>query len=156
MAVVYRPIDPQDLAEVDTFVLFCENSRRDSTEGYIQDSDDERRKISEEIVTQLIRDATKHRCLAAFDEGTMIGVIRLHMMTLDNLPACHVRALWVHPDQRGRGVATKLKELAETWARTQGSAFMDANVRVTNERMIALNTRMGYEVARLNFRKRLI
>lgn len=155
MAIVYRPIDPQDLAEVHAFTLFCENSRRDSTEGYIPDSDDERQKIGEEIVTQLTRDASKHHCVAAFDEGAMIGVIRLHMMTLDNLPACHVRALWVHPDQRGRGVATRLKELAETWARTQGSAFMDANVRVTNERMIALNTRMGYEVARLNFRKRL-
>jgi len=155
MTIVYRPIDPLDPAEVHTFTLFCENSGRDSNEGHIPDSDDERKKKSGEIITQLTREASRHHCLAGFADDSMVGVIRLHMMTIDKLPACHVRALWVHPDHRGRGVATKLKELAETWARAMGSAFMDTNVRVANERMIALNTKMGYEVARLNFRKRL-
>jgi ribosomal protein S18 acetylase RimI-like enzyme len=155
MAIVYRPIDPEDLAEVHIFTLFCENSGRDSTQGHIPDSGDERKKKVEEIIAQLTMDASKHHCVAAFDDGGMVGVIRLNMMTIDQRPACHVRALWVHPDHRGRGVATRLKELAETWARVMGAAFMDTNVRVTNERMIALNTKMGYDVARLNFRKRL-
>jgi len=155
MAIVYRPIDPENLAEVHTFTLLCENSRRDSTHGLAPDSDDERKKNSEEIIAQLTREASKHHCLAAFDAAGMVGVIRLNMMTIDQSPACHVRALWVHPDYRGHRVATRLKELAETWGRAMGAAFMDSNVRVTNERMIALNTKMGYEVARLNFRKQL-
>jgi GNAT superfamily N-acetyltransferase len=155
MSIVYRPIDPEDRAEVHAFTLFCENSRRDSSQGLAPDSEDERKANAEEIIAQLTRDASKHHCLAAFFDGSMVGVIRLNMMTIDQLPACHVRALWVHPDHRGRGVATKLKEFAEAWARAMGSAFMDSNVRVTNERMTALNTKMGYEVARLNFRKRL-
>lgn len=155
MAIVYRPVDPENLAEVHAFTLLCENSRRDSTQGLAPDSDDERRENSEEIIAQLTGDASKHHCLGAFDDGSMVGVIRLNMMTIDQRPACHVRALWVHQDLRGRGVATRLKELAETWARAMGAAFMDTNVRVTNERMIALNTKMGYEVVRLNFRKGL-
>ena len=155
MAIVYRPIDPEDRTEVHTFTLLCENSRRDSTQGLAPDSDDERNDNREEIITQLKQDASKHHCLAAFDDGSMVGGIRLNMMTIDQRPACHVRALWVHPDHRGHGVATRLKELAEAWARAMGAAFMDTNVRVSNERMIALNTKMGYEVARLNFRKKL-
>jgi ribosomal protein S18 acetylase RimI-like enzyme len=155
MAMVYRPIDPSDPAEVHAFSLFCENARRDSTEGYIPDSDDERSQTRLEIIAQLTGDPSKHRCIAGFDGDTMVGVIRLNMMTIDKLPACHVRALWVHPDHRGRSVATRLKELAEVWARSMGSVLMDSNVRVANERMIELNKRLGYEVARLNFRKRL-
>jgi ribosomal protein S18 acetylase RimI-like enzyme len=155
MAIVYRPIHPEDVAEVHAFTLLCENSRRDSTQGLAPDSDEEHRENSEEIIAQLTGDGSRHHCLAAFDDGNMMGVIRLNMMTIDQRPACHVRALWVHPDHRGRGVATRLKELAETWARAKGATFMDTNVRVTNERMIALNTKMGYEVARMNFRKRL-
>jgi ribosomal protein S18 acetylase RimI-like enzyme len=155
MAIAYRPIDPADTDEVHAFNLQCENSGRDANEWYVPDTDEERAAKVQEIIAQLTSDASKHHCLAGFENGSMIGVIRLEMLTIDKLPACHVRALWVHPDHRGRGVARALKEHAESWARAMGSAFMDSNVRASNERMIALNRQMGYEVARLNFRKRL-
>jgi ribosomal protein S18 acetylase RimI-like enzyme len=155
MAVVYRPIDPADTDEVHAFNLNCENAGRDANDWYVPDTDEERVATTREIITQLTTNASKHHCVAGFENGSMIGVIRLEMQTIDKLPACHVRALWVHPDHRGRRVATRLKEHAESWARARGAAFMDSNVRAANEPMIALNRQMGYDVTRLNFRKRL-
>ena len=85
----------------------------------------------------------------------MIAAHFLQRMEIDKRPAAHIHGLWVHPNYRGKGLAAKLKETGEAWARKIGCQFMDSNVRVENSKMISLNKEMGYEVARFNFRKQL-
>ncbi|MGO1070191.1 GNAT family N-acetyltransferase [Lysobacter sp. CA199] len=155
MAIVYRTIDPENYQEAYTFNLFWEYSWRDSSTAYVADSEDERKKKTDALIANLTRADRKYHYLAAFDDGAMAGAICLDRMLIDKRPACHVQGLWVHPDHRGRGIARRLKELGEDWAREMGSEFMDSNVRVDNRNMIQLNEQMGYEVARLNFRKEL-
>lgn len=155
MDIVYRSIDPGNYQEAYAFNLFWEYSWRDSSAAYIADSEDERRAKTEALIANLSRADRKYHCLAAFVDGEMAGVISLDRMSIDKRPACHVQGLWVHPDHRGRGIARRLKQLSEDWARDMGSEFMDSNVRVDNPNMIALNEQLGYEVARLNFRKAL-
>jgi ribosomal protein S18 acetylase RimI-like enzyme len=155
VAIVYRPINPENYEEVYSFNILCEYSWRDSSETYTPDSDEDRKKKTDSIITKLVEGDQKYYCLAAFDDATMVGVIHLERMTIDKRPACHIQGLWVHPNYRGHGVAKRLKELGEEWGKKMGSEFMDSNVRVENEKMIKLNEQLGYEVARLNFRKRL-
>jgi ribosomal protein S18 acetylase RimI-like enzyme len=85
----------------------------------------------------------------------MIASIFQDSYEIDQQFACHIHGLWVHPDYRKRGIAKDLKARGEAWAKKMGCKFMDTNVRVGNEPMKSLNESLGYEVARLNYRKNL-
>jgi GNAT superfamily N-acetyltransferase len=151
----YREIDAHNEREVYDFVLCHEYAFRDSSSLYVPDSEEQRREKATIMAERLLSGDEVYHCLAAFDGAKMVGAHFLHRMSIDKLPACHVHGLWVHAEHRKTGIARRLKELGEAWARSKGCILMDSNVRVTNLGMIALNESMGYEVARFNFRKRL-
>lgn len=79
--------------------------------------------------------------LRRFEEGTLVGA--------------HVAGLWVTERFRRQGVATELKRMGESWARSIGASFLNSNVLVGNTRMLELNHKLGYEDYRINLRKRL-
>ena len=79
--------------------------------------------------------------LRRFDEGGLVGV--------------HIAGLWVAERHRRTGVARRLKELGEAWARSIGANFVNTNVGVTNARMLAINQGIGFRPYKLNLRKRL-
>jgi GNAT superfamily N-acetyltransferase len=76
-----------------------------------------------------------------FEEGPRVGA--------------HIGGLWVAEPWRRQGVARRLKAMGETWARGVGASFLNTNVLVSNERMLDLNRKLGFEPYRLNLRKRL-
>jgi GNAT superfamily N-acetyltransferase len=76
-----------------------------------------------------------------FEEGPRIGA--------------HIGGLWVAERWRRKGVARRLKEMGESWARSIGATFLNTNVLVENQRMLELNRKLGFEPYRLNLRKRL-
>ena len=79
--------------------------------------------------------------LRRFEEGPLVGA--------------HVAGLWVAEDCRRQGVARRLKVMGEAWARGIGASFMNTNVLVDNNRMLAFNRSLGYVDYRINLRKRL-
>jgi GNAT superfamily N-acetyltransferase len=76
-----------------------------------------------------------------FEEGPRVGA--------------HIGGLWVAERWRRQGVASRLKAMGESWARSIGATFLNSNVLVSNERMLELNRKLGFEPYRLNLRKRL-
>lgn len=156
MKIVYRDIDANNFEECYQFNLLHEYSFRDSYAGYIPDNEESRKQKTSRIVDTLNNGDEKYLCLAAFDKEQMVGMIFQNRMELDKLPACHIHGLWVHPEYRKKGIAKSLKEMGETWAISKGCKFMDTNVRVSNTNMRSLNESLGYEVARLNYRKSLV
>jgi GNAT superfamily N-acetyltransferase len=60
-----------------------------------------------------------------------------------------------HEELRGLGLAARLREAAETWARAIGAEFLSANVHVANTRMLRISEAAGFEVHQVNIRKRL-
>jgi len=156
MNLIFREINPEKYNEAYTFNLLHEYSFRDSSSKYISDSEQEREKLTKDLIELLLKGDQKYFCLAAFNQEEMVAAHFLHRYKIDKEPACHVHGLWVHPDFRNKGVGKKLKELGEIWAKKMECKFMDSNVRVQNTKMISLNENLGYEVARLNFRKKLI
>jgi ribosomal protein S18 acetylase RimI-like enzyme len=153
----FREIDPENYEEVYAFNLLHEYSFRDSSSAYKPDTEGERARKTQNIVDRLRKGDQSYFCLAVFKESSseMIGAIFCDRYEIDKHPACHIHGLWVHPEHRKMGLAKKLKLDAEDWAKKMGSKFMDTNVRVGNQNMISLNESLGYEVARLNFRKTL-
>jgi ribosomal protein S18 acetylase RimI-like enzyme len=56
--------------------------------------------------------------------------------------------LWVHPDYRRSGVATKLKQTLEEVARTNGVNLIYTHTEERNSHVIALNMKLGYKEVR--------
>ena len=67
----------------------------------------------------------------------------------------NVITLWVDSNYRGKGIAADLKARAETWAKTNGLAFLQTNVHKNNTRMLAINESNGYQKAYICLRKHL-
>ncbi len=154
-ALTFREIDSTRYAEAYAFNLLHELSFREATGDDAPDSESERVKNTANILTKLTNGERKYHCLAVFDGENMIAIHFLNRQHLDRQPACHIHGLFVHPEYRGGGIARRLKEMGETWARGMGCIFMDTHVRTTNRRMLELNEKLGYTIARVNLRKPL-
>jgi len=72
-------------------------------------------------------------------------------------PVGYVEALYVAPEQRGRGVGDALLAAAEAWASSRGCSTITADARLDNDAGRALHRSRGYEEVsqRVRLRKRL-
>jgi ribosomal protein S18 acetylase RimI-like enzyme len=156
MEIEYRIVNPTSFEEMRMFLITHEYSWRDSDpEGFVPKSEEKRDKSALKFMEDLKDPEEKYYALAAFCNNQMIGSLFLDRYKIDGKDACHIHGLWIDSNFRGKGIAYKLKEMGEDWARSKKCVFMDSNVRVTNEAMITLNKKMGYSVIRYNFRKDL-
>jgi aminoglycoside 6'-N-acetyltransferase I len=57
----------------------------------------------------------------------------------------YLEALYVAPEERGRGVGAALLAAAEAWAAARGCRAIVAHAAVDNDRGRALHRRLGYE-----------
>ena len=85
----------------------------------------------------------------------IVGLHVLRRMEEGPLVGAHVSGLWVVEHRRRQGVARRLKAMGESWARRMGASFLNTNVLVNNERMLAFNRSLGFVDYRINLRKRL-
>jgi aminoglycoside 6'-N-acetyltransferase I len=72
-------------------------------------------------------------------------------------PVAYVEALYVQPEERGRGVGAVLLKAAEAWAASRGCRTIAADARLDNDAGRTLHRRRGYEEVsqRVRLRKRL-
>jgi GNAT superfamily N-acetyltransferase len=95
-----------------------------------------------------------------FEVAVMDGkVVGFHLAHIIPYPGDvfigNVATLWVDPACRGQGIAGELKARAEAWGREHRLVFLQTNVHRNNQRMLAINESLGFEVSYLNLRKRL-
>ena len=86
--------------------------------------------------------------LGAFDKGKIIGQILFRVSHSEHPWAKHVGefGMTVLKDYWGQGVASALLERIEDFAKSIGVIRIEAKVRVSNERGIALYKKSGYEI----------
>ncbi|HYG59173.1 MAG TPA: GNAT family N-acetyltransferase [Symbiobacteriaceae bacterium] len=83
-------------------------------------------------------------CLMAMDDrGEWLGFT---LMQKDGADRAHVFMTGVVPEYRGRGVSTLLKVAAALRARAEGIGKLTTLNHAANERIVAVNRRMGYQV----------
>lgn len=72
------------------------------------------------------------RAFVALDADRIVGAHVVVAGAGDITPTLTVRTvtLWIHPDARSRGIATRLQSVAETWCRDIGAKLMAAGVPV--------------------------
>lgn len=91
----------------------------------------------------------------ALHRDEIVGVHILRVFEEYERLGVHIAGLWVREGYRGIGIARRLKEDGEVWARRLGAAFLNTNVQAGNERMLGINEKAGFAVYRLNMRKDL-
>ena len=67
----------------------------------------------------------------------------------------HVEDLALHPEAEGKGLARRLMEAAEEWARERGCRRVTLNVWARNERAVGLYHRLGYQPETVHYLKEL-
>ena len=68
----------------------------------------------------------------------------------------HSANLWVEKKFRGMGIARELKSRGEAWALSIGASFINTNVLPDNKVMLEINKSIGFNLYKINLRKRLI
>jgi aminoglycoside 6'-N-acetyltransferase I len=105
-------------------------------------------------VAQLVRLPEPYVAFLAEEDGEAVGMIdarvRNYAEGAPHLRAAYVEDLWVAPDHRGQGVAGRLLETVEAWARGQGLDWLGSDTGPDNADSIRWHQRHGFaEVERL-------
>jgi GNAT superfamily N-acetyltransferase len=153
MRIDYRTLNYKDIRELRAFLelLYAIAAERDPYHF----------EKSEEFIDRCLvkarreEDSSNTFAGLALEGSQIVGLHVLRRFEEGPLVAAHVAGLWVAERCRRRGIARRLKELGENWARSIGAAFLNSNVLVTNDPMLQLNRQLGFDDYRVNLRKRL-
>jgi aminoglycoside 6'-N-acetyltransferase I len=87
--------------------------------------------------------------LAFSDDGEPMGMIdarvRNYAEGSPELRAAYVEDLWVEPDYRHQGVATRLLAAVEAWALEQGLTWLGSDAELMNENSHKWHQAAGFE-----------
>ena len=157
MNLEFRHINHDSYEEMREFLITHEFSWRDSDPlGFVPKTEEKRDHSAKYFMEEFKKPELKFCGICAFDGDKIAGSHFIEIQKIDGMRAAHIHGLWVDQSYRGNGIARRLKEMGEVWSREQNCVLMDSNVRVSNVSMITLNKKMGYEIARYNFRKKLL
>ncbi|MCQ3936041.1 MAG: GNAT family N-acetyltransferase [Chloroflexi bacterium] len=99
--------------------------------------------------------------LMAFVDGTPAGMIEARLRDYgegcETSPVGYIEGWFVYPEFRGKGIASRLAEAAEDWARSKGCTEMASDTWLDNEASIRAHLKQGYQEAErlIHFVKRL-
>ncbi len=112
---------------------------------------------------QILFDALHHSAadtsilVATTATGDVLGCVFSSTRTdyFTGEPHGHVEVLALRAEAEGQGLARRLMDAAEAWARTQGFRRMTLNVFATNIRARGLYSRLGYGEETVHYHKSL-
>jgi ribosomal protein S18 acetylase RimI-like enzyme len=87
--------------------------------------------------------------------GYLLGVIQKFVPVYKIERMAYISDIYVHPDHRSRGIASKMNEEFEKWLTVKGVEYSSLMVIHSNERAHGLYTDWGYGDALFVMRKRL-
>jgi ribosomal protein S18 acetylase RimI-like enzyme len=73
-------------------------------------------------------------------------IVAIHWLEVPTRRLGYARSLWVDPAFRRRGLAMQLKQAGELWFSENNVREIESCALLTNERMVALNHKLGFKV----------
>jgi GNAT superfamily N-acetyltransferase len=120
---------------------------RDSPDAFVASADDEER-FEEDFWRLRLRRSTRLVAVRHEAEGSAVGrpvgVVSLGQGKDDEGRVAEIFGLWVAPDARGTGVATKLVEASADRARRDGRTHVSYWVGTDNGRAVAFASGIGF------------
>lgn len=95
--------------------------------------------------------------VAENDHDDQVGCLFVTTETdfFTGLPGAHIEVVVVTPAAEGQGIARRLLEAGETWARGRDYGYVTLNVFVNNSRARAVYENLGYSAETVRYRKAL-
>ncbi|MEM0017117.1 MAG: GNAT family N-acetyltransferase [Candidatus Korarchaeum sp.] len=154
--VTFRDLGPGEIDEYVDFDapmswVFLTEEERESL-GY-----EEYLRIHRELIRSLYESNIRNRIIAAYIGGSIVGVVWIGMRldTVHYVPVCYVYDIEVKEEFRGRGLGSKLLQMAEETCREWGLEELMLSVEATNSEALSWYERRGYGVKRLLLSKRV-
>lgn len=99
----------------------------------------------EETVQRIInmKSDDLYLAVAEDDEGHVQGFIWASKQEKPK-DSVMILSLYIAEDYRGHGMATNLKAMLEEWCRLEGIKTIQTTVHYSNNKMLALNQKLGY------------
>jgi len=119
---------------------------------------DDHTKEAAKIYRAHVENVLADRCARIFmleRGGKPVGMIEANFRSYLGRVRGHIVHVYLVPELRGTGIATQLMKIAEEWLKQNGAESADLNVTASNTRAVKFYRKMGYEVERLNMKKRL-
>jgi GNAT superfamily N-acetyltransferase len=157
MPFEFRTLNYRDVAEVRAYLSLLFDISAEADEFHF----DKSAEFIDRAVIKVRREEDESNTFAGMAierRGSGSEIIGLHVVRRFEegpLVGAHIGGLWVAERCRRQGVARRLKAMGESWARSIGAAFLNTNVLVDNQSMLALNRELGFAPYRVNLRKRL-
>lgn len=151
----FRTLNYRDVAEVRSYLERLYAISAEGDEFHFDRSE----MLIDRAVIKVRREEDESNTFAGLAmERSSANIVALHIVRrFEEGPrlGAHIGGLWVAERWRRRGVARRLKSMGESWARGIGASFLNTNVLIGNEPMLAFNRTLGFEPYRINLRKRL-
>lgn len=156
LGVTFRDLGPE---EVDDYIDF------DAPISWVFLTEEEREALSyeeylrihRELIHSLYESNIRNRIIAAYIGGSIVGVVWIGMKldTVHYVPICYVYDIEVKEEFRGKGLGSKLLQMAEETCREWGLEEVMLSVEATNFEALSWYERRGYGVKRLLLSKRV-
>jgi len=152
-AVRFRPLNRKSRAEIARVVTDYERSPLEWDPAHVIED----LRIEQSIEGLLKPDADRRNWIEVVcdESGSVLGHHWLRIEGEGEYRFATIVSLYLAPALRGRGLARRLKEHGEAWAREQGATQIKTTVHLKNPRMLALNEAMGFERGMVLMSKRL-
>jgi ribosomal protein S18 acetylase RimI-like enzyme len=156
VAIEFRDLGPEEIEEYIKFdakiswdFLTDEEKMELGYEGYLR--------RHREVVYSLYRANMRNRMIAAYADGEIVGVVWVGMRvdTVHFVDVGYIYDIEVIRDLRGKGIGSKLLQMAEETCREWGVKEVMLAVEANNFEAIKWYERMGYAPKRYLMSKRL-
>ncbi|MDQ6715985.1 MAG: GNAT family N-acetyltransferase [Actinomycetota bacterium] len=135
--IVVRPLGETDWQDFKAIRLAA---LADSPDAFVASAAEEG-EFTEEFWRERMRRSTR---LVAERDGEPVGVLAVGRGKGPSGTVAEIFGLWVHPDARGTGVATKLVEAGAAQARSEGHSHVAYWVGTENGRAVAFASGIGF------------
>ena len=105
------------------------------------------------VIQQFTDQKSKKKLLVATCLEKVVGFHWLELSTMHEVLMGKIHSLWVHKDYRNLGIAKRLKQTGEEWAKTHGAESMYTRVSTDNSKMLSINEKYGFKAKSINMFK---
>jgi ribosomal protein S18 acetylase RimI-like enzyme len=151
MSLIYRrlnfscPLEVRYIADVDTLIPLMFEPDFNRPEQMLLDRVESLSKMLEDDFAEVA-------------EGPGAQIVGFHIIKKGSFfgrVVGNVSTLWVDPQFRQQGIARTLKERAEVWAQKEKLYCLYSSTFATNEPMLKLNSKMGFEIVSHRLQKKI-
>jgi RimJ/RimL family protein N-acetyltransferase len=150
--IEYLEINLSDPLEIKRVASIHTNTPSEWIEDYKPEPD-----FIDKIIQKLNDiDRSLHRVIVAKNRSAeIVGIHWLEINNQEDERVGEILSLWISPSYRRKGIASKMKKMGEQWLVEKEAGKVVTKVFYSNDKMIALNLKLGFKAKEVYMEKDL-